>query len=364
VIFLIVVVGLIAAGGTAGATAADRWGDLSQQAQRLNMEGRLRELEECLVKALQVAETFEPTDVRLPQTMTQLGTAVWNLGRPAEAEQLYLRALRLWEHNGLGNHPDAAATLSCLAAIRRISGHYREAVLLHERALTITGKTFGTDSPESANARKDLAADHFYHGEYKKTVLLLDPEAEVWDRVSPLHRAAMLNILGLAQHGLRHDKEAELQLSNALRIRRGVLGPAHPKLAEASANLALVKASLGEFTQAEVLIQEALSIVVANFGPRHPLEAPLRRVYACVLRKTGRKKEAQLMEQRAVEIEQAWAGDAHRGSYWLTSENCTACGKNDQPGRGAAAQGLPGDSHLNLKCCVERVRVRSRPFHA
>ena len=51
------------------------------------------------MKALHVAEIFEPNDVRLPQTLTLLGTAVWNLGKPAEAEQLYLRALRLWEHN-------------------------------------------------------------------------------------------------------------------------------------------------------------------------------------------------------------------------------------------------------------------------
>ena len=157
---LVLVTALIFACGTAGATGADRWADLTEQARRLYIDGRLREVEECLMKALNVAETFEPNDVRLPQTLTLLGTAVWNLGKPAEAERLYLRALRLWEHNELRNHPDAAATLSCLATMRRISGRYREAELLHERALSITDRLSAVGSPESAIARRDLAAVH------------------------------------------------------------------------------------------------------------------------------------------------------------------------------------------------------------
>ena len=80
----------------------------------------------------------------------------------------------------------------------------------------------------------------------------------------PSHRAAMLTTLGLAQHALRRDKEAERQLSNALRIRREVLGPAHPKVAEACANLALVKASLGEFGEAEVLTKGSLRNNISN----------------------------------------------------------------------------------------------------
>jgi tetratricopeptide (TPR) repeat protein len=317
---LVLVTALIFAGGAAGASGADRWADLTEQARRLYIEGRLRESEECLTKALKVAETFEPNDVRLPQTLTLLGTAVWNVAKPAEAEQLYLRALRLWEHMEPGGHPEAAVTLSSLATLRRISGRYREAELLNQRALSMTDTLFGAGSPESAMARRDLAAVNNALGRYEKTVLLLNPDAEVWDRVPPSHRAAMLNLLGLAQLGLGRDKEAERQLSSALRIRREVLGPAHPKVAEACANLALVKANLGEFKEAEVLIKESLSIVLANFGPGHPLEAPVRRVSAHLLRETGHKKEARAMDQQALEIEQAWAHAAHGGAYAVDVE--------------------------------------------
>jgi tetratricopeptide (TPR) repeat protein len=317
---LVFVTALIFAGGAAGASGADRWADLTKQARRFYIEGRLPEVEECLRKALNVAETFEPNDVRLPQTLTLLGTAVWNLAKPAEAEQLYLRALRLWEHNQLNGHPDAAATLSCLATLRRISGRYREAELLQRRALSIIETLFGADGPESAMARSDLAAVHNALGQYEKTVLALNLDAEVWDRVPASQRAAMLNMLGLAQHGLGRDKEAERQLSSALRIRREVLGPAHPKLAEACVNLALVKANLGEFTEAEVLIKESRSIVIANFGPGHPLEAAVRRVSAHLLRKTGHKKEARTMDRQALEIEQAWAHAAHGGAYTVDVE--------------------------------------------
>lgn len=317
---LVLITALIFAGGAAGATAADSWADLTEQARRLYIEGRLREVEEYLMKALEVAEGFEPNDVRVPQTLTLLGTAVWNMAKPAEAEQLYLRALRLWEHHEPSQHPDAAATLSCLATLRRVSGRYREAELLHRRALSITDTLFGAGSPESAMVRRDLAAVHNALCQYEKTVLLLNPDEDVWNRVPASHRAAMLSILGLAQHGLGRDKEAERQLSSALRIRREVLGSAHPKLAEACVNLALVKVDLGEFTEAEVLLKESLSIVLANFGQGHPLEAPVRRVSAHLLRKTGHKKESRTMDRQALEIEQAWAHEAHGGAYTVDVE--------------------------------------------
>ena len=83
-------------------------------------------------------------------TLEHLGTAVWNVGKHAEAEQLYLRALRLWEQDGMSDHPDAAATLSCLATMRRVFGRFHEAELLHQRSLTITEAKFGPGSPGSA----------------------------------------------------------------------------------------------------------------------------------------------------------------------------------------------------------------------
>ena len=203
----------------------------------------------------------------------------------------------------MSDNPDVAATLSCLATIRRLSGRFREAEALHRRSLTITEAVFGPTSPESAVARKDLAADHNAQGQYKKAILLLNPDAEVWDKAPPSSRADMLNILGLAQHGLGQHEDAARQISAALRVRREILAPDHPKLAEGLSNLALVKTSLGEFTEAQALIEESLSIVVGYFGPGHPLESHIRRIYAHLLETTGRKKESRAMLQKAVDIE-------------------------------------------------------------
>jgi tetratricopeptide (TPR) repeat protein len=115
----------------------------------------------------------------------------------------------------------------------------------------------------------------------------------------------MLNILGLAQNGLGRHEDAARHISDALRIRREILAPNHPKLAEGLSNLALVKTSLGEFTEAEALLEESLSIVVGYFGPGHPLEAHIRRLFAQLLQTMGRKKESRAMIQLAVDIEHA-----------------------------------------------------------
>jgi hypothetical protein len=146
---LLIFIGLVCVGVgvSAGATVSDRWAELIQHADRLSAAGRLREVEECLAQALHEAESFAPNDTRMAVTLGRLGTAVWNLGKRAEAEPLYLRALKLWERNGMSDNPDAAATLSCLGTIRRLSGRFREAEALHQRSLTITEVVFGPASP-------------------------------------------------------------------------------------------------------------------------------------------------------------------------------------------------------------------------
>jgi tetratricopeptide (TPR) repeat protein len=302
---LLTFIGLLCAEVSAGVTSSDRWADLIQQADRLGAAGKLREVEECLVQALHEAESFAPNDTRMAVTLGRLGTAVWNLGKRAEAEPLYLRALKLWERNGMSDTSDVAATLSCLATIRRLSGRFREAEVLHQRSLTITENVFGLTSLESAVARKDLAADYNSQGQYKKAIVLLNPDADVWGTAPPSSRADMLNILGLAQHGLGQREDAARQLSAALRIRREILAANHPKLAEGLSNLALVKTSLREFSEAEALIEESLSIVVGYFGAGHPLEAHIRRIYAHLLQTMDRKKESRAMLQQAVDIEHA-----------------------------------------------------------
>jgi tetratricopeptide (TPR) repeat protein len=299
---LIIVTGLIGADVSAGASGIDRWAVLMEKANRLSVAGSIREEEKCLLQALDEAHQFEPNDVRLPQTLGRLGTAAWNLGKHAEAERLYLRALRLWERSEIGDHPEAAATLSCLGTVRRLSGRFREAELLHQQSLSITDRAFGTGSAESALGRKDLASDYYAQGEYEKAVLVLNPAAEVWDRVSPMLRSEMLNALGLAQHGLKRNEEAERLISDALRIRREFLGRGHPKLAESLSNLALIKTSLGEFSEAKPLLEESLRIIIESLGPGHSLEARVREVYAYMLGKMGREKESQDMEQQALAI--------------------------------------------------------------
>jgi len=73
-------------------------------------------------------------------------------GKIAEAEQLLLRALTIWEQVG-SLHPGKATSLSNLAFIYEIQGKYAEAELFYTQALVIYEQQLGPTHPHTKRVR-------------------------------------------------------------------------------------------------------------------------------------------------------------------------------------------------------------------
>ena len=103
-------------------------------------QGRYAEAEVQLKAALQEAESFEPDDPRLAQSLNNLGLLYEAQGKYAEAEPLYQRALGIWEKALGPDHPNAATSLENYAALLRKTDREAEAAKMEARAKAIRNR--------------------------------------------------------------------------------------------------------------------------------------------------------------------------------------------------------------------------------
>ncbi len=119
------------------------------------------------------------------------------------------------------------------------------------------------------------------------------------------------NLCGVALWEAGHYKEAERALNRALAIRKKVLGPEHPDVAQSLNNLAVLYNCQGEYAEAEPFCQRALEILEKVLGPEHTDVATSLNILAELYREQGRYVEAEPLYQRALTIREKVLGPEH-----------------------------------------------------
>jgi tetratricopeptide (TPR) repeat protein len=145
--------------------------------------------------------------------LNRTGAYLANCALFALAEQLYQRALCIWEQQLGPEHPDVAEILDNLANLYRKQGRYAEAEPLYQRALHIR-EQMGAEHPETAETLHDYAAFQEMQGK---------------------------------------QQEARSLYQRALYIREQALGTRHPKTTETRSRLMALLDALGQHEQAAQL---------------------------------------------------------------------------------------------------------------
>ena len=96
-------------------------------------------------------------DAAVAETSSMLGVAYWFLGRYREAELLHLRALETAEAIFGSDNPRTAMYTDNLATALERQGKIEEALEMHRRALPILERVMGKDSPSVAVSLRDQA---------------------------------------------------------------------------------------------------------------------------------------------------------------------------------------------------------------
>lgn len=107
-------------------------------------------------------ETSQPNGRDFAGALNNLAQLYGNIGRDAEAEPLYKRAIAVMEKSGGLDSADVAPELTNLAALYQRQGRYDEAEPLFKRALSIREHALGAEHPDVLTSENNLAA--FYQG--------------------------------------------------------------------------------------------------------------------------------------------------------------------------------------------------------
>ena len=258
--------------------------------------------ERCLPHALVCADLVAQGDLMLLEAArlhNKAGYYLYERGRYAEAEPLYMRALRIREEQLGASHPDTATSLNNLASLYRSQGKYSEAEPLYVRALRIREEQLGASHPSTATSLNNLAGLYRSQGKYSLAeplyVRALSIKEQQLGSDHPDTAQSLNNLAGLYNNQGEYEQAKPLVV-RALAITKQQLGPEHPSTAQSLNNLAEIYRSQGKYSEAEPLYIRAQAICEQALGPQHPHTQTARRNYATLLRAMGRDEEAQQLE--------------------------------------------------------------------
>jgi tetratricopeptide (TPR) repeat protein len=291
---------------------------LNAHAVILNTLGRYAEAEPLFRRALANFEkNLGPEHPSVATSLNNLARLLQNLGRYTEAEPLHRRALAINEKALGAEHLVVASTLNHLASLLEAQGKYGEAELLYRRVLAITEKVWGPQHPDVVISLNNLACLLGAQGKYAEAESLYRRALAINEKALGTQHpdvARILNNLAHLLHDMGKGNEAELLYRRALAIYEKVLGPQHPDVATILNNLAQLLQDMGKFAEAETLYRRALMIQEISLGPYHPVVAITLTNLAGLLCVQGKFDDAEPLFRRALAIDEMTLGPEHPNS--------------------------------------------------
>ena len=248
-----------------------------QRADIVGRRGHYREALEWARKAEgHIVEHLGPGHAMLAES--QLEQAFWltRLGQFQDAAELFERAIAGVRSSGDRDNLAHALTLSAelsveVGELERALESYREA-----RELRIVAE--GPEHPDVNFLDSNMAAiearrlvNRGGNAEELAQGLeeIIERQRALYDGAHPV-LATALNNLALIWLDLGDLGRAEKLLDESIDMKRQVLGPSHPKIAAALANRGLLERKRGRFTEAEQAYGRALGILDRELGANHP----------------------------------------------------------------------------------------------
>ena len=231
---------------------------------------------------------------------------------PAEAQTLAALAIRrrlYGEH-----HPAYAAALNELAVVLAAQGRLDDAEQRLREAIVINRSHPAAKPAELAGNLSNLAMVlHEQDGKQAQAEQAYNEALRICRGLGDNERVAtVLNNLGDLLRTAGRMNEAQQHLTEAVRLRRQLLGPRHPDLAKSLNNLALVLRSRNRLDETEPLYREALTIERGVWGPAHPAVLTDQFNLGAMLREQERLDEAEPILREVVQLRRKTIGPEHK----------------------------------------------------
>ena len=308
----------------------------------MRWEVKFAEAEQLYKRALAIYELAKDIDPELFQPV--IAVALNNLAgiyraqkRYTEAAQLYKRSLAIKEKAPTPNVVSIVTSLTNLADLYFDQGRYADAEPLYKQALTIDEKALGPNHADVAKSLNKLGFFYYIQGRYAdagplfKRALTIDEKA-----LGPDHPdvATSLNNLGSLYYAQGEYADAELLFKRALTIGEKAGGP---DVATSLNDLAELYRNQGRYADAEPLYRRSLAINEKTFGPNSSVVAAVASNLAGLYRDEGRYAEAEPLYKRSLAIKEKELGPNHPG---IATSLGNLAGLYDFQGRYADAEPL------------------------
>jgi tetratricopeptide (TPR) repeat protein len=247
-------------------------GTLHQSAVELLQAGKPAEAESLFNRIVRLKETdLGPRDLALVVSLNNLASVIFVQRRFAEAELILRRALAIQEKHVGADDPELVLTLTNLAEACSEQFLWKDAAPLLERALAIQKKTLGIANPATQKISDKLeSAKRLMHAddpnEARADRALPEMErlrAELEKKLGPEDQevANLLNIMGELQIEAVRFQEAQNLLGRLLAIQEKALGPEDKAVAETLSRLAKIRSAHEQWEEAELLLKRGLAIL-------------------------------------------------------------------------------------------------------
>jgi tetratricopeptide (TPR) repeat protein len=305
----------LALGSSAGFSASSLAQGLAAQSAKINALGAAGKYSEAIPLAEAMLANLEkgaPTK-DLAGAMNNLAQLYGDVGRDAEAEPLYMRALAIMEKTVGVDAVDIAPELNNLAALYQRQLRYAEAEPLFKRALTLSEKQLPANHPDIGRALNNLATCYEKQDRHAESEALTRRALALYEKVAGPESpavATLLNNLGQIVKAEGRTTDAEPLVKRSLAIREKVLGVGHPDVARSLNNLGDLYQRQQRFAEAEPLFKRALAIREQAVGPDHPDTAASVNNLASLYQAEGRAADAIPLTERMIARGRAQPGIA------------------------------------------------------
>lgn len=297
---LVLIIGLLAL-PCAGAFA-EGLGAQSARINALAAAGKSREAIP-LAQAMLAGLDKRPPSKDLAGALNNLAQLYNNVGRDADAEPLYKRALAIMEKTAGLDSFEIAPELNNLAALYKRQQRYAEAEPLFRRALALSERQLPAGHNDLGRAINNLATNLERQDRHRDSEPLFRRALTLYEKAAGTESppvATVLNNLGQALKAEGRFTDAEPLIKRSLAIRQKVLGTSHPDVARSLNNLADLYQRQARYADAEPLFKRALAIREASVGLDHPDTIASTNNLAALHRDAGRIADALPPVQRLI----------------------------------------------------------------
>jgi tetratricopeptide (TPR) repeat protein len=249
----------------------------------------------------------------LAKSLDLLAGLYHSQGRYSEAEPLYLKALKVGEHQILENKSSVASSLNNLAELYREQGRYSEAEPLYLRVLEIL-RDLSIDHPNITVTLNNLGILYVSQGKFRESEkffseILKNLASQKESR--PLIVATCLSSLAYLYKLQGLYSEAESFYLRSLDIVERILGSKHPHVAYILNNLAELYESQKLYSKAEQLYLQSLDILEKQLGTDHPSVIASYNNLAVLYANMNKFQEAEPLLIKALDLNKKILGEQH-----------------------------------------------------